>query len=395
MPRPLAILLLTTSLLSGCAALDGAQKLIGSFTGGTDNADPPAELKAYQMELSVDVLWREQIGDGLAGKLFKLQPELAGNTVFAASHDGELGAFLTDNGDSRWYLETDYAFASGPGYHDGRIFLGTSNAEVVAFDALTGAELWRTRLSSEIASVPVADDNQVLARTTDGRLFALDSKTGAMLWNYEQPVPALSLRGAGTPIIFADKLLCGFANGKMLAMRLRDGKLIWETAITLPAGRTEIDRMVDLVADPVLDNGIIYVAGYRGGLSALFESQGDILWNTPNLSSYTGLTLDNRYLYLTDNNSDVWQVDKRNGRPLWKQAELHQRGLTAPAIDDEYLVVGDFAGYVHWLALNDGRQVARQFAGDGPIVGRPLVRDAIVYVYTADGTLAAIKRGSL
>ncbi len=395
-PQPrLLVLLLSFGLLSGCTALDGLGNLVSSFTGGADNADPPAELKAYHPEIEIDVLWRESVGNGFEGKLYKLQPVLVNDTLFAASHDGALTAFLAENGKERWSLDTEYSFASGPGYANGRIFLGSSNAEVIAFNADTGEKLWQVPVSSEVLSLPVANDDAVLVRTTDGRLYALNTASGAVIWDYQQPIPALSLRGAGTPIIFADKLMCGFPNGKILAMRLRDGKLIWETPIALPSGRTEIDRMVDLVADPVLDQGVLYVAGYRGGVSALFESQGDVLWNNPKISSYAGLSVDSRYIYVTDNNSDVWQIDKRNGRPLWKQAELHQRGLSAPVINGDFLVVGDFEGYAHWLARNDGRQVARQFVGDGPIHARPIISGDKVYIYTADGTLAALRHRPL
>ena len=51
---------------------------------------------------------------------------------------------------------------------------------------------------------------------------------------------------------------------------------------------------------------------------------------------------------------DVWQLDQRNGASLWKQKELHHRKLTAPAVYESYVVVGDFEGYVHWLSTRMG-----------------------------------------
>ncbi|MGZ8224474.1 MAG: outer membrane protein assembly factor BamB family protein, partial [Methylobacter sp.] len=121
----------------------------------------------------------------------------------------------------------------------------------------------------------------------------------------------------------------------------------------------------------------------------------DILWRNEIISSYTGLSHDWRYLYLSDSESHVWQLDQRNGASLWKQKDLHQRKLTAPAAYEDYVVVGDFEGYVHWLSNTDGRQLGRVQVTDEPIDAKPVVVDNTVYIYAKDGTLAALKARSL
>jgi outer membrane protein assembly factor BamB len=76
---------------------------------------------------------------------------------------------------------------------------------------------------------------------------------------------------------------------------------------------------------------------------------------------------------------------------LWKQKNLHQRRLTAPAAYQNYVVVGDLEGYVHWLSTADGRQLANVQITDGAIDARSIVMDNIVFVYAKDGTLAALR----
>jgi outer membrane protein assembly factor BamB len=96
-------------------------------------------------------------------------------------------------------------------------------------------------------------------------------------------------------------------------------------------------------------------------------------------------------LYLSDSKSNVWQVDQRTGGGLWQQKDLHHRHLTAPTTYQNYVVVGDFEGYVHWLSSSDGRQLGRIQISDSPIEAKPVVVDDVVYVYAKDGTLAALK----
>jgi outer membrane protein assembly factor BamB len=271
------------------------------------------------------------------------------------------------------------------------VILGSSDAEVVALNIETGAVLWKTAVSSEVLSVPVIASGIVVVRTTDGMVIALDEKTGGKRWNYERSVPALSIRGTGSPLIVEENVIGGYDNGKVMALRLADGKNVWETSIAVSKGRSEIERLVDLDVDPIAVNGVIYVASYQGGIAAIAELDGDVLWRNETISSHSGLSNDGRYLYLTDSQSHVMQLDQRSGAALWKQKDLHQRRLTAPVVYENYVVAGDFEGYVHWLSTADGRQLGRVQVTDGPIDAQPIVVDNTVYVYAKDGTLAALK----
>ena len=51
----------------------------------------------------------------------------------------------------------------------------------------------------------------------------------------------------------------------------------------------------------------------------------------------------------------------------------------------------DYDGYIHWLAGSDGRQLGRIKIADSAIVAKPVIVDNTVYVYSKDGTLAALK----
>jgi outer membrane protein assembly factor BamB len=383
------------TLLTGCAAIDtlseGVSGISDYFRGGEDNADPPSPLVEYSPEIKLEVVWKESVGVGAEEQSLKLIPAIGNGKIVAADLEGVVQARSLTTGNLIWETETDVHFSGGPGLGASSVILGSSDAEVVALDIETGQVLWKSAVSSEVLSVPVVADGVVVVRTTDGSVFALDEKTGGKRWTYERAVPALSLRGTGSPLIVEDNVIGGYDNGKLMALRLADGKYSWETSISIPKGRSEIERLVDLDVDPIVISGVIYVASYQGGIAAVSELDGDVLWRNENISSHSGLSSDARYLYLADSESHVWQLDQRSGASLWKQKDLHQRRLTAPAAYENYVVVGDFEGYVHWLSGIDGRQLGRVQITDGPIDAKPIVVDDTVYVYAKDGTLAAVK----
>ncbi len=384
------------AFLTGCSAIDAASEGISGITdyfrGGEDNAEPPSVLVEYPPEIKLEVVWKESVGVGADEQSLKLIPVIGSGKVLAADREGVVQARSLTTGNLVWETETELPLSGGPGLGVSSVILGSSNAEVVALNIETGEVMWKAAVSSEVLSVPVVGNGIVIVRTTDGSVFALDEKTGGKRWNYERTVPALSIRGTGSPLIVEDNVIGGYDNGKLMALRLADGKYSWETSIAIPKGRSEIERLVDLDVDPIVINGVIYVASYQGGIAAVSELDGDILWRNETISSHSGLSNDSRYLYLADSQSHVMQLDQRSGAALWKQKDLSQRRLTAPAAAYEnYVVVGDLEGYVHWLSTTDGRQLGRVQVTEGPIDARPIVMDGTVYVYAKDGTLAAIK----
>jgi outer membrane protein assembly factor BamB len=85
-------------------------------------------------------------------------------------------------------------------------------------------------------------------------------------------------------------------------------------------------------------------------------------------------------------------MDISNGADQWKQDILHQRRLTVPARVKDYLVVGDFEGYLHLLRADNGSLVGRlDLSSNDPIVATPQAVEDVLYIQTSDGLLAAVR----
>jgi outer membrane protein assembly factor BamB len=362
------------------------------FSGGEDNADPPALLNETDVaEVHIEEIWDASIGVGSDEKSVKLPPVVSGSNIIVADREGVVQARNLTTGDKIWSTDTQLSLSGGAGLGNGIVVFGSSNAQVIALNLENGEIIWNSTVSGEVLATPLVIKNKVIVRTTDGAISGLDDKTGGKLWNYEHNVPALTIRGISAPLAVNDKVIAGYDNGKLIALDLANGKFAWETSIAIPKGRSEVDRLVDLDVDPIEINDVVYIASYRGGLSAVSASDGDTMWRNDSISSHTGLSNDFRYLYITDSHAHVWQIDQHNGAGLWQQKDLHHRRLTAPATYQNYIVVGDFEGYVHWLSSSDGRLLGRIQITDQPIENKPVIVDDIVYVYAKDGTLSALK----
>ncbi len=385
MKRPLATACLV-GLLSGCSGFSG---ITGLF-GGEDNAEPPAPLLPLSSSIPVDTLWRTKVGVGSHGQRVNLKPAVADDRLYVADRKGRVSALDVASGKRIWQIKTKAAISGGPGVGEGLVLLGTSDAEVIALDQESGDEAWRARVSSEVLAVPKATDNVVVVRTADGKIVGLDAESGERIWFHDRSVPVLTLRGTGSPVVDAGRVIGGFASGKLVALDIHDGKKLWEASVAISRGRSELARLVDIDADPVIRQGVVYVASFQGNVAAVSEDSGVVLWRR-DLSSYAGLAADEGQVYVTDDESHLWALDARTGASLWKQDKLHARAATAPVVYGDFVVVGDLEGYLHWMSREDGRLEARTRLDDEPISSPPRVVGDVLYVYDDAGVLAAMR----
>lgn len=378
-------------LFAGIALLLAGCGTVKEFFAEDSYEAPPTELTEFQVEFEPKTLWSTGTGDGAETAYANLAPWIQGNSIITVDHEGDVRSHNIENGRREWRSKLNIPVATGVGGGEGIVVVGSQAGDVIALDETTGKELWRQRLSSEVLAPAKVGGDNVVVRTADGRLTSISASSGNILWNYQRAVPLLSLRGVSAPVIEGQTVLAGYDNGKLVALSLSDGKVVWEKSVAVPSGRTELERLVDIDADPVIQNGIVYVVAFQGNLAAMDVDTGDLLWDRE-MSSTSGIAVASPdAVYVSDDESYLWSIADGSGDSLWRQTLLLRRNITAPAIAGDYVVVGDFEGYLHWVSRSDGRFVARQRLGKDPIRSQPVVRDGVLYVMTTGGKLSAIR----
>ena len=358
--------------------------------GGKSNLDPPAELGDFASPLKVSEVWSRDAGKGAKGRFIRLVPHIADDVIYVSDTLGRLHAYDKHSGKVLWKSKLDVSVTAGVGYGAGMVLVGTGKGEVIALDKTNGKRAWINELSSEILAPPVVEGAVVVAQTVDGKIAGLSTESGARLWLQERSEPTLGLRGTSTPLALGGVVLIGFASGKIAAFQMTDGRMLWEIPIAESHGRSEIERIVDVDVQPVVLGKLMYAAAYQGKLVAFNLESGRIVWSRE-VSTYSGMDVDDAAIYLTDEKGNVLGLDLATGASLWQQDKLHGRALTAPTVMGKYLVVADFEGYVHWLARDDGRFVARHRPSRAAVLARPLVDGDTLYVSSQNGTLSALR----
>jgi len=328
---------------------------------------PPVELTPLENKIELSRVWKFTAGDGVDDLYLKLKPVFNKNTGYIIDYQGHIFSFNVVTGKTLWDKKLNVPASGGLTLKNGTLFFGTSKGEVIAFDVKKKKELWRAQLSSEILSRPAISNNILVTKTIDGRVYGLNAKNGQQNWVYDRTVPRLTLRGNSAALIINDMVITASDSGKLSALTLKNGKLLWETTISIAKGRNELERVVDVDADPIIVDDVIYVAGYQGRIAAVKLGSGQLIW-ARDFSSYSGLYVDAYRVYITDAAGQVWAMNRYNGSTLWRQDKLLRRKLTAPEAYDNYIVVGDYDGYLHWLNREDGKIVARKQINKSDVV---------------------------
>jgi len=355
--------------------------------------DQPAKLTPISATLRVEHLWSASVDDKKAVPLrLALGIAVDGGRVYAAGHKGEVVALELTSGRTVWRTRLKAPLSGGTAVGNGMVLIGTSDGQLFALDAGSGARRWSVRVNGEVLAPAAISEHLIALRTVDGKLHALSPADGHELWAQQQQVPRLSLRGTARPVIAGDLVLCGFDNGKVLAVNASDGSVQWEATITPPHGRTELERLVDIDTAVRVAGQDVYTVGFQGKVAMLALDTGQMWWSH-DASSYRNLTLDDDSLYMASADGEIVALRTRTGAELWRQKALLYRGLTALAPMDEVnaLVAGDFQGYVHFLDKATGAIAARVRVGKVRISNAPVVVGKMVLVVNDRGQISAFQ----
>ncbi len=368
------LFLLPVVLLAACA----------STPSKTAN-DAPAELKDFAATAKFAVRWHENLGE--AGS-YLLRPAVLADAIVGVSSKGVLTALSRSTGKPLWHVKTGLNVSGGVGADDKMLLLGSDKGEVAAFD-LSGKLLWQVKVSSEVLSAPQLVEGMVLVRSADGRIAALSAADGKPQWLYERAPPALAVRSFAGVTIQRGIVYAGFAAGKLAALDLKTGSLLWENSVSQPRGNTELDRISDITSNVVVDDEQACAIAFQGRVACFDAAQGSPLWNR-DIASDKGMMLLRKFLYLSDATGNVLALEKSTGSSVWKNDALTLRDTNTPLAFNDFVVVADFEGYLHALARDDGHLVARIKLDGSPLLGAPLELDNGLLVQTRDGGLYSL-----
>ncbi len=365
-----------TALLSGCS----------SFLVGDENLSEPVDLPDVAQLVSFSRQWQTNIGDGTDKKNLHLRPVVVDNRVFVVSADGTLEARELTTGKRIWRQEIGQSIAAGVAADHNLVVVSSQDGLLMAFSSMDGSPGWTYQASTEILTPATIVNGLVITRAIDGQVMALNARSGQPVWKQYIGVADLSIRGNARGVYLDGAILYTNEKGRMNILSTTDGKLVASTPLVRGRGVTAVDQIADLLATPIVRNGLLFVSAYRQKTLALNLRDGSLLWQSP-YSTDKDLFADNKFVYLVDKNSLISALDIRTGRLAWTVNSLEGRRISPVIGNGAWIASIDQEGVMSFLDSNTGNYLGRTNVGGARSYIAPILTPAGILTYTSDGEL--------
>lgn len=375
-----------TSWLPSMPDMSSIPILTGEFWGIKSNK--PGPLPPFEAKATAKINWQIALG-GKAKTNFV--PAALGDSIYAAGADGTVVRVDAASGKEAWRIKNDKPLQSGVGASTGAIVVGTDKGDVIAFDA-NGKPLWKSKVSTEVAGPPKIVEGKVIVWSLDGKIVALSEADGTQKWLYTGTIPALTVRRFVGGSVARGAMFTGTAGGKLLAFDVNTGNLGWQANVATSKGSNELERIADVTSLPVIDARQVCAVAFQGRVACFDVLNGNLIWSR-DFSSLAGITVDDRYLYLTDDTGSVHALDKVTGASVWKQDKLARRFPGGPMLIGNYVGIIDAEGFLHVLDRDTGNLIGRVATDGTPTQSQPItVGDSAVWQSVGGNLISASAR---
>ena len=361
--------------------------LIISCQSDSQEEEKPAELNDIQSKVFFEKSWSKKILSDFP--LGDVDLAFNQNNIFIFTEQGEVSA-LDLTGDLIWEKSFNDQISAGLGYGFESIFFATENGKIISLNAKSGEKIWESRVNGEVLSSPSTNGLIVAVQSSNGKITALDFNDGNFKWEYQSTVSPLSLRGTSKPVFDKKFIYVGFGNGNLVKIESRTGVVQWEVPVTVSDGVSEIERMIDVEAMPVISpNGLAYAVTFQGDLSAVEIVQGRTVWRSSASSTKDILHTKNK-TYIVDSEDLIKSYDGIKGNSLWNLDDFKLRKLSSPKKFKDHMIVGDYEGYLHAVNLNNG-EIEGRFRPSNQAIYEIYIFNDFLYVLDESGKISALK----
>lgn len=254
-------------------------------------------------------------------------------------------------------------------------------------DALS--ERWSHYGGAPIAARPTVYDDVVYVANVDDVVYALDLDSGELLWRFARPPDPsreseLTLYGAPPPVVVDDLLLLGFSDGALLALDRGTGEQQWER-------RVGEGRYPDLIGEPVVDGGDVFIAGFSEPLVSLDLDTRNVRWRL-DVGGAAAPLVDGPLVYHGGTDGKLRAIDRLTGAIIWEWDSETTGALTRPEAVAGGLLVASSDGGLYLIDAGSGKltwEYEPLHLLDG-FSANPLVIDRQLVVITNAGQLISL-----
>lgn len=357
--------------------------LVGCSSNKVKEAKPNPLPKITQ-EQSLNLVFSQSVSSTNAAEALRLQLDTDNGVIFAIDPDGQVSAY---KGKERLWKSkiTKQELTAGVEAGEGIVVIGNRKGQLFGLDQATGEQKWTAKLSGAILSPSLIQSGRVITIANDGTVFAHDAVTGQQVWAYKLPNVQFSLRGQPAPVRLDERtVLIGSTNAYVYALDIISGVPRFQRRVAISDGRSDIQRLIDVVGDPVVAGQFLVTTSFQGQVTVIDLASQRVVWSEDASSTNTAEVAEDK-VFVTTTDGKLNAYNLATGELVWQNEELLNRQLSNPVMLGQNLVVGDLDGVLHLINPASGKLIGR--AKTSGEVRSLRVIDNQLYVATRKGAL--------
>jgi outer membrane protein assembly factor BamB len=295
-------------------------------------------------------------------------------------------------------IEPPQGMGGGVAYDDGKLFMTSGFGVVICMNAKTGRDIWRKNLGMPIINAPVVSGGRIFVSTHDNHFYALAESDGRQLWDNQGISDSAGILASTNAAVSGETVIAPYTSGEIFALRVQNGQVGWSDVLSRSGHVTALSQLDDIAGRPVIDRGVVYAISQSGLMAAFSVNTGERLWSRDIGGIQTPWAAGD-YVYVLDNNARLICLTRKEGKVRW----IHQLPQyedpdnkadpiiwAGPVLVSDRLVVVSSNGYAEAISPYDGRLTGRVDIPDGTVIP-PVVAGGILYLYTSDAELVALR----
>jgi len=313
------------------------------------------------------------------------------------SYGSQTFAIDLENGSLLWRYPSDEDRSrqvyAAPAIGDGLLVIGDYNGSLIALDQNNGTKKWGfDGANNRYIGAALISNGMVYAPNSDHYLYALDSE-GNLQWKFKGDGPNWTKPLADANMIYLasmDHIFYAF-DKEFSPSNLGNAKDGSKTLLS--NAKWSIDLGMAIIGDPVLEDGVVFVATIEGGLFAIdvksekllwsFTDNGDLgaVWSTP--------VIIGEAVFVADVDGNIHAVNTLDGSAIWSSPFSADGKLVANgAAYQEGAVFATDEGKIFTINLNKEAKTITNI--ENPIYSTiNIVGEQIIFASTSEESLLA------
>ena len=367
-------------------------------------------------------IWHADAGKGSdSTSRLSAAPVVAGGRIFALDAEAHIYVFNSGNGKPLWdkrlapkngtdaptlwgllgkpnTIDPNSGMGGGIAYDDGKIFATSGFGVVICMDAASGREIWRRDLGIPIVNAPVVNGGRLFVSTDENHFYALAEADGRPLWDHQGISESAGVLASTSAAVAGETVLAPYTSGEIFALRVQNGQVEWSDVLSSSGTVTSLSELNAIAGRPVIDRGQVYAISHSGLMAAISLNTGERIWTAPIAGTNTPWAAGD-FVYVLSVDGQILCFTRKEGKVRWIHQlpqfknEKYKDGplvWTGPVLVSNKLIVLSSDGYAEAISPYNGELLGRVEIRGGASIA-PIVAGGVVYLYTDDAELVALR----